>query len=208
MMKSIWVHSYPTIIQQSVMPVMTFGMNQLLLSMTAAAPAVYIIYARLQRFALIPVRGIKNAVISILSFNAGAGTRKRVSQTVHKSAACVLVITLAGFMIFRFAPGLLLSLFSPDNIVKEIGISALKILSLTIPVSGMTKILCAYFQSLGHSRKILIISIMQFTIQMTAAMLMVNFCSFYTIWWCSGLVGSRQLKSLSLTQRLRQTASV
>lgn len=66
---------FPVVIQQSLTPVMTFIMNQILLGLTFVAPAVYVIYAKLQKFFAISVRGLKNSVISIISYNYGAGKK-------------------------------------------------------------------------------------------------------------------------------------
>ena len=54
-MKQIWNVGFPAAIQQSISPTMIFGMNQILLGFTEAAPAVYVIYVRLQSIVLIPI---------------------------------------------------------------------------------------------------------------------------------------------------------
>ena len=62
---------------------LTFGMNQILLTFTTAAPAVYVIYIRLQSLILIPVWGLKNTVVSIISYNYGAKNKERILKTMH-----------------------------------------------------------------------------------------------------------------------------
>jgi len=53
-MRRIWNVGFPAALQQSVSPMMIFAMNQILLGFTPAAPAVYVIYVRLQSTVLIP----------------------------------------------------------------------------------------------------------------------------------------------------------
>ncbi len=66
-LKNIWNVGFPAAIQQAISPMLIFGMNQILLGFTTAAPAVYVIYVRLQSIFLIPVWGLKNTVVSIIS---------------------------------------------------------------------------------------------------------------------------------------------
>lgn len=75
-MKNIWKVGFPAALQQAISPMLTFGMNQILLTFTTAAPAVYVIYIRLQSLILIPVWGLKNTVVSIISYNYGAKIKK------------------------------------------------------------------------------------------------------------------------------------
>ena len=77
-MKNIWKVGFPAALQQAISPMLTFGMNQILLTFTTAAPAVYVIYIRLQSLILIPVWGLKNTVVSIISYNYGAKNKERI----------------------------------------------------------------------------------------------------------------------------------
>ena len=82
-MRAIWNVGFPAAIQQSISPTMIFGMNQILLGFTEAAPAVYVIFVRLQSIVLIPIWGLKNTVVSIISYNYGAGKRERILKTIR-----------------------------------------------------------------------------------------------------------------------------
>lgn len=55
MMKEIMVIAIPTTLTYSIGSVLTFGMNQVLVHLSLAAPAVYVIYNRVRSFAALPV---------------------------------------------------------------------------------------------------------------------------------------------------------
>lgn len=182
-LRVIWNVGFPAALQQAISPTMIFCMNQILLGFTSAAPAVYVIYVRLQSIVLIPVWGLKNTVVSIISYNFGARKRERIKRTVRICLIATLLITLCGLLIFQLIPNLLLSLFNAQGEVLSIGKSALRIFSFVFPFSGTTLILGAYFQALGHSSKTLITAIIQLGIMLTTALIFAHVGTVYTVWY-------------------------
>ena len=183
MLKRIWNVGFPAALQQSISPAMTFFMNQILLGFTAAAPAVYVIYVRLQSIVLIPVWGLKNTVVSIISYNLGAGKRERMKKTMSVCFAATILLTLFGLLVFQTIPNLLLALFNAQHEVLEIGRAALHIFSFVFPFSGTTLIFGSYFQALGHSTKTLITSLAQCGIMLTTATFFSHVGTVYTVWY-------------------------
>ena len=182
-MKEIWNVGFPAAIQQSISPTMIFGMNQILLGFTEAAPAVYVIYVRLQSIVLIPVWGLKNTVVSIISYNYGAQKRERIIRTIRICLIATIVITCIGLLIFQFIPDRLLSLFNAEGEVLTIGRVALRIVSFVFPFSGLTLILGAFFQALGNSRKTLLTSVVQLVIMLTGAVILSKIGTVNTVWF-------------------------
>ncbi|MDD2956875.1 MAG: MATE family efflux transporter, partial [Oscillospiraceae bacterium] len=72
----------PSIVMMSISSVMTFGMNKILISFTEAATAVFGVYFKLQSFIFMPVFGLNNGMVPIISFNYGAARLDRVKKTV------------------------------------------------------------------------------------------------------------------------------
>ena len=182
-MRQIWNVGFPAAIQQSISPAMIFGMNQILLGFTAAAPAVYVIYVRLQSIVLIPIWGLKNTVVSIISYNYGARKQERIEKTIRICLMATIAITLIGVLIFQIIPNQLLALFNAQGEVLEIGQAALRIVSFVFPFSGLTLILGAFFQALGNSRKTLVTSITQLAIMLTSAIILSRIGTVYTVWF-------------------------
>ena len=72
----------PSILLSSIGSVMTFGMNQILTSFTSTATAVFGIYFKVQSFAFMPIFGLNNGMVPIVSYNYGAQKKKRLVGTV------------------------------------------------------------------------------------------------------------------------------
>ena len=70
--KEIYAVGVPSIIMQSIGSVMVFGMNKILISFTEAATAVFGAYFKLQSFIFMPIFGLNNAMVPIISYNYGA----------------------------------------------------------------------------------------------------------------------------------------
>ena len=64
---------------QCVGSLMTFGMNLILMAFSATAVAVFGVYFKLQSFVFMPIFGLNNGMVPIISYNYGA--RRPVSYT-------------------------------------------------------------------------------------------------------------------------------
>ena len=70
--KKIYSVGIPSIIMGSISSVMTFGMNKIIIVFTSTATAVFGIYFKLQSFVFMPVFGLNNGMVPIVSYNYGA----------------------------------------------------------------------------------------------------------------------------------------
>ena len=71
----------PSIIMQSIGSIMTFSLNQILITFSSTATAVFGVYFKLQSFIFMPVFGLNNGMVPIIAYNFGAGKRKRMMDT-------------------------------------------------------------------------------------------------------------------------------
>ena len=67
MMKEIMTIAIPTTLTYSINSILIFGMNNVLIGLSVAAPAVYVIYNRVRSFVALPVWGIRNTIISVVA---------------------------------------------------------------------------------------------------------------------------------------------
>lgn len=140
----------PSVVMMGIGSVMTFGMNMILQSFTETATSVFGIYFKLQSFFFMPVFGINNATISIIAFNYGARSSKRIMDTLKKSTISACIIMLLGVLCFQFFPDLLLDIFNPTPEFLTMGRSALRIISLSFPLAAVGIALSGSFQALGN----------------------------------------------------------
>ena len=156
---TIYKVGVPSIIMQSISSVMVFGMNKILMPFTATAAAVFGVYFKLQSFIFMPVFGLNNGMIPIIAYNYGARNRKRILSTMRLSIYIAVGIMLIGLLIFQLMPGTLLKLFDASDHMLDIGVPALRIISLSFIFAGYCIILGSVFQALGNGVYSLITSI-------------------------------------------------
>ncbi len=136
----------PTIIMQAIGSLMTFIVNNLLLSVSTTAVAFFGVYYKLQNFLMMPINGLGQAAIPIVGYNYGAKQSGRVQQTWKVLLPTGIAIALCGTAIFCAFPKQLLLLFSASPEMLLIGIPALRIISVSFAFAAVT-ILCGYFAS-------------------------------------------------------------
>ena len=106
-----------------------------------------------------PIYGLNNGTVPMISYNYGAGRMDRVRQTVSLALKAALVLMIVLVLVFMQIPGQLLRMFSASDTMLSIGITALRITCLSLPFGAVTLILCSSFQALGYSRYTLIINL-------------------------------------------------
>ena len=152
--KSIIGHIYavgiPSIIMASVGSVMTFGMNKILIGFTSTATAVFGVYFKLQSFIFMPVFGLNNGTVPIIAYNYGARKPDRIMKTLKLAIIYAVSIMFVGFLVFQAVPDKLLMIFNASETMLEIGIPALKTISLSFLFAGYCIVCSSMFQALGH----------------------------------------------------------
>ncbi len=151
----------PSIIMQAVGSVMNYGMNQILIGFTSTATAVFGAYYKLQSFIFMPVFGLNNGMIPIIAYNYGAGQRKRVVQTIKSSAILAVCIMLLGLAVMQLFPPRLLAIFNASEHMLEIGVPALRLISLSFVFAGYCIVMGSVFQALGNGMYSMITSIVR-----------------------------------------------
>lgn len=157
--KKILVVGFPAMIMQSVGSVMNFGMNQILLTFSSTATAVFGVYFKLNSFIFMPVFGMNNAVVPILAYNYGAKNKKRMTKTMKLSILYAFIIMAIGLIIFQMVPDKLLGIFEASEQMLAIGVPALRTISWSFVIAAVCIILISSFQALGNGHYSLIISV-------------------------------------------------
>ena len=182
--KRIYIVGLPSIAMQCVGSVMTFLMNKILMAFSATAVAVFGVYFKLQSFVFMPIFGMNNGMVPIISYNYGARRPDRVKKTIKLAMCYAEGIMLIGFLLFQFAPDKLLSFFAASDAMLAIGIPALRIICLHFLLAGMSIILSSSFQALGNGVFSLIVSVCrQLFVLLPAAWLLAQSGSVNNVWW-------------------------
>lgn len=190
----------PSIIMQSIGSVMTFGMNKILLMFSSTAAAVFGIYFKLQSFIFMPIFGLNNGMIPIIAYNYGARQKKRIMQTIWLSVAIAMGIMAVGLAVFQLKTASMLNIFDASEHMLEIGIPALRIISLSFIFAGFCIIVGSVFQALGNGVYSLIISVArQLLVILPVAYAFASLFGLHMVWWSIPIA---ELVSLTLSALL------
>lgn len=181
--KIYWV-GIPSIIMQAIGSVMTYGMNKILAPVSTTAVAVFGIYFKLNSFIFMPVFGLNNGLIPIVSYNYGARKRERIIEAVRFSMVIAVSIMAVGIAIFLAIPDQLLLLFKASPTMLEIGVPALRIICTHFILAGVSIVLMSTFQAFGEGFLSLAVSVLrQLVVILPAAFLLMKFAGLGAVWW-------------------------
>lgn len=174
----------PSIIMQSIGSVMVFGMNKILLLFSSTAAAVFGVYFKLQSFIFMPIFGLNNGMIPIIAYNYGSRQKKRILSTIKLSVGIAVFIMCIGFFLFQAFPAQLLSFFDASEHMLEIGVPALRIISLSFIFAGYCIIIGSVFQALGNGMYSLVVSAArQLLVILPVAYLFSMIFGLHMVWW-------------------------
>lgn len=180
----IYTVGLPSIAMQCVGSLMTFGMNLILMAFSSTAVAVFGVYFKLQSFVFMPIFGLNNGMVPIISYNYGARRPERVKKTIRLAVCYAEGIMVLGFCIFEFFPGQVLGLFSASQAMLTIGIPAMRIICLHFLLAGTSIVLSSVFQALGNGVFSLIVSVCrQLFVLLPTAWLLAQTGSVNNVWW-------------------------
>ena len=196
----------PSIIMQSIGSVMTFGMNKILFVFTPTATAVFGAYFKIQSFIFMPVFGLNNGMVPIISYNYGAARLDRVKRTVKLTICTAMCIMTAGFAVFQLAPATLLSLFDASAEMTAIGVPALRIISISFLLAGFCIIAGSVCQAIGNPMYSMVVSICrQLVVLLPAAWLLAQTGRLELVWWAFPIaeIASVTLSAVFLRRTMR-----
>ena len=100
--REIYKVAIPSIIMQSIISIMTVGMNKILANDTAIS--VFGVYYKLHSFIFMPIFGLTGALIPIVAYNFGARQHDRIIKATHLALIIALSIMALGTVLFEFFP--------------------------------------------------------------------------------------------------------
>ena len=185
--REIYSVGLPSIVMQSIGSVMVFGMNQILIAFTDTATAVFGVYFKLQSFFFMPVFGLNNGMVPIVSYNYGARKPERITKTIKLSVCYATALMVIGCIVFQVFPAQLLALFRSENETGgdliSIGVPALRIISLSWLLAGFGIVSSSVFQALNHGMLSLIAALVrQLVVLLPAAFLLSRFFPLEIVW--------------------------
>ena len=181
---NIYQIGVPSIIMQSIGSVMTTGMNLILMGISSTAAAVFGVYFKLQSFFFMPVFGLNNGLIPIISYNFGAKKKKRMINTLKYGYLIAFLFTFVGFLCFEIMPAQLLSLFEASDKMLKIGVPALRVIGVHYLIAWFCIVTGTLFQAVGKATYSLYVSVArQLVVLLPVAYVLAKLGGLTLIWW-------------------------
>ncbi|MGM0499307.1 MAG: MATE family efflux transporter [Bacillota bacterium] len=123
--------------------------NLILGAFSSTAIAVMGLIFRMQSFFLMMVFGLTQGYLPIVGYNYGHNNPERMKKTILIGNAAALSFGVIGFLIFQLFPAAIIRLFNSDPELINIGVGALKRVSLSYFFMVLNIIGVATFQAVG-----------------------------------------------------------
>lgn len=193
----IYAVGAPSIVVQAIGSVMTYGMNLILIAFTSTATAVFGVYFKLQSFIFMPVFGLNNGMVPIIAYNYGARQKERVIKVIKLSIMYAVGIMAVGLLLMQAVPEQLLLLFDASDVMIDIGVPALRTISLSFLFAGFCIVCGSVFQALGNGVYSMVVSVArQLGVLLPAAYLLSKLGEAGYVWWAFPIA---EIASLALS---------
>jgi putative MATE family efflux protein len=207
--KQILTIGSSSIIKQGSGSITLFCVNNILLSYTSTATAVYGAFFRLYVFFITPVWALGNILLPLTAYNLGMKERQRMLNFLKLSIFYGLAVTLLGVAVICIWPKHFLALFNASDEMKRIGILALPILSVLMPFQGCSTLIIAALQGVGAGKTALAAGICErLLFPLIFAYLLAMTGALWAIWWSFTLAEIIGLLVCSLLMRQVYVAKI
>lgn len=185
MAKEIFRIGIPSMITIGLNSATSFCVNLILMGYSTTATAVYGIWLKLQGFCFMPLFGMNNGMVPILSFNHARHQMDRVYETMRLATVWTVSLMVIVMVVLEIIPEVILQLFSASQHMLEIGDPALRICCLSLPFAAYTIIRSTSMQALRHSRYTLLINILRQFVFIVGAFVLLSeiFRQLMMLWW-------------------------
>ena len=148
--RDIYSVGLPAILMQAMLSILQFGLNAILAGLSETAVAVNGVYGRLQSFIFMPVFGLNQGALPVMGYNYGARDKERLTKAFKVAFLIAFVIMTVGLILFQLFPRQFLSLFNASEGMYQIGIPALRTISLCFIPASFGILASSFFQATGH----------------------------------------------------------
>lgn len=179
----IYRRGIPSIVMQSLYTLYIVGLNLILKQFTEDAVTVLGIYYKFQTFFFIPLMGLQQVILPIISYNNGAKKEKRIEDTLKYSIIVSVCVMAIGTVVFIAIPQKLLSIFSVTPSVLEIGEHALRVISISFIPAGFAMMFTVYFQGINRGKESIKITIMRQVILLVPLAWLFHFAGLQYVWF-------------------------
>lgn len=182
--KNIFKIGLPSIVMQAIGSFTIMGLNTILVKYHSAV-AVLGSYYKVQSFILMPLIGLNNGMVPIVSYNFGSHNKKRITKVIKVALIFGFIMMLVGAaLVFTYAE-LILKLFNASDTMLRIGNFAFKAIAIHYPLVSFNIILSSVMQATKKELYSLIASIIrQIVFLLPSAYVLSSLYGVNGTWFC------------------------
>ena len=143
----------PNILMQSAYTFYIFGLNLILAGFSDQAVTTLGLYYKWQTFFFIPLGAMQTCIVPIISYNYAARDIDRCKKTLFSSIIFGISLMAVGTLCFVFVPGPMLSVFTSDAEVIDIGRFGFRFIGISFIPMVTSLIFPVFFQAVGSGLK-------------------------------------------------------
>ena len=151
----------PNILMQSAYTFYIFGLNMILSGFSDQAVTALGLYYKWQTFFFIPLGALQTCIVPVLSFNYAAGNIRRCRTTLSTSLIYGIALMAIGTLCFELIPSQMLSVFTKDARVIEIGTVGFRFIGVSFIPMVTSLIFPVFFQAVGSAIKSSILTVVR-----------------------------------------------
>ena len=142
----------PTFVRQAGMSVLAIVINNSLRFYGGdVSIAAYGMINRVMMFIFMPLFGIVQGYQPIAGYNFGAKKYDRLAKVNRLSFMITTIMSFLGFILIQSLPRFLMGMFTTDQNLIDVATSAIRKMTIALPLIGLQVIGGTYFQSIGKA---------------------------------------------------------
>lgn len=161
-MKKIYSIGLPAAVTLALPSVLISALNAILAAYSQAYVLILGSYYKLQTFLYMSSNGIVQAIRPLIGYNYGAKEYKRVKQFYNTTLFLTAGIMVIGTGLCLLFPRSLMHLFTDNSDTIQLGVSALRIISIGFIASSVSVVSCGALEGLGLGIPSLAISLCRY----------------------------------------------
>lgn len=146
MIKKIYRVGLPSIVMDTIGAFMVLGFNAIVIKYPQAVSIVGIYY-KMESFVFMPLFGLNNGMVPIVSYNFGARNKVRIKKVVDLALIASIAIMTVGTLIFLLFPDKVFTLFSANESMLRNGTIAFRIICTHFILAAVNIILGSVMQA-------------------------------------------------------------
>ncbi len=186
-MKKVYSVGIPAALNIALPSMLISALNGILAGFSEKYVLVLGVYYKLQTFIYLTGNGIIQGIRPLMGYNYGAGEYGRVKKIFGTALKLSVLVMAAGTLISWLVPEQLIGLFTNSQETIQIGVTALKLISLGFVVSAVSVTCSGALEGLGMGKESLWIALMRYTVVIIpAAWIFSRFLGANGVWLAFG----------------------